>query len=351
LDKPKKILIVQTAFLGDLILTTPLIRETKKIFPLSDLYVVALPQYSDVLKNNPYVCEIIEFDKRKSKLRELIKTAKKLKKLQIDLAISPHRSATTAALLKLSKVKRIIGFKGFFSFLYDDAVSVPEEGLTIEKNLKLLSIFSDKDFDIKTEIYPTSKDYEKAREWLLSFGINFNYPIVGLAPGSVWETKKWKKEYYAEVARNLKSEKYNVVFIGDKKEALLCEEIISLAQAEMPNLAGKTNLLESAALVSHFDLLICNDSGAMHIANAMSCDVFAFFGPTVKAFGFFPYRENDKVFEVNLKCRPCSSHGGKECPLKHHNCMKLIYPNIVLEEIYKKFSEFKESKAKRLIFP
>lgn len=351
LRNPNNILIVQTAFLGDLILTTPLIRETKNLFPSSNLFVVALPQYAGVLKNNPHIKEIIPFDKRNAKLKELIKTSKRLKELKIDLAITPHRSFTTSVLLFLAKPKFIIGFKSnLLTIFYDKAISYPDEGLTIAKNLKLLSPIEDKKYEISTELFPSAEDFSRVKRILMEANFDLDKPFISIAPGSVWETKKWKKEYYAELIAKLSEKKYNLILIGDKNEQSLCDEILRQANVTALNVAGKTSLLESAALISLCDLTICNDSGALHLANAMETDVFAFFGPTVKNFGFYPYRENDKVFEVELECRPCSSHGGNKCPLKHHNCMKLILPDFVLKEVESKFENFKESKAKRILF-
>jgi len=103
------------------------------------------------------------------------------------------------------------------------------------------------------------------------------------------------------------------------------------------NLAGDLTLLESAALISKVDLVVSNDSAPLHIANAVKTDVFTIFGPTVKEFGFYPYRKNDKIFEVDLECRPCGKHGGKECPLGHFKCMLEVKPEIIWKEIKNKF--------------
>jgi len=98
------------------------------------------------------------------------------------------------------------------------------------------------------------------------------------------------------------------------------------------------SILESAAVVGLCDLMICNDSGALHMANAMKTDVFAFFGPTVQSIGYFPFRETDFVFELNMECRPCSSHGGRKCPLGHHLCVKDISPETVFDKVVERFS-------------
>ena len=128
-----------------------------------------------------------------------------------------------------------------------------------------------------------------------------------------------------------------MVFIGSPEERSICEQIDPGSRTL--NLAGKLSLLESAAVISKCDLMVCNDSGAMHIANAVKTDVFVFFGPTVQRIGYSPFGERDEVFELPLECRPCSSHGTKTCPLGHHDCMKLIYSETVLAKVQEKFGE------------
>jgi len=132
-------------------------------------------------------------------------------------------------------------------------------------------------------------------------------------------------------------QKFNLIFIGAIEERKLCEGIIQTSGIKAVNLAGKASILESAAVIGKCALMICNDNGAMHIANAMKTDVFAFFGPTVKSFGFFPFQENDEVFEIEMDCRPCRSHGGNKCPLGHHLCMKNIEPEFVFKKVIERF--------------
>ena len=132
----------------------------------------------------------------------------------------------------------------------------------------------------------------------------------------------------------LKKENIYFVFLGSNKERSLCRRIIRGAELKNAvNLAGKTGILEAAAIVDCCDLLVGNDSGPMHIANAVKTDVIALFGPTDRTLGFFPYRPNDKVFEQDLPCRPCSKHGGPKCPKGHFKCMKDLDAFWVGEEI------------------
>lgn len=161
--------------------------------------------------------------------------------------------------------------------------------------------------------------------------------MVAIAPGSVWFTKRWPNNYYKELASELANSGYFIVLTGSRNEQYLCEEIKPIRNSV--NFSGKLSILESAELIRRCEFIICNDSGALHIANAVKTKVYTFFGPTVKTIGYAPFRKNDHVFETELKCRPCGSHGGKSCPEKHHNCMRKITPELVLSKIQKDFKE------------
>ncbi len=328
-----KILIIHTAFLGDVILITPLIRATKILFPNSEIDVLVIPQTQDVLKQNPHINEILVFDKRKHKIVNFIKTLSILRKKHYDIALLPHSSMTTSFLVFFSHIKTRVGFKRWLSsLLLTHRVQFRKQVHRIQKNLDLLTPFSTEVFDIQTELFPDADDFEKA-DILLS-GLDQAKKKIAFAPGSVWHTKRWLETYYQELAKNLTEAGFSIILVGSPEEMDLCDRI--KPESDAINIAGHTTVLESAAILQKCDLLISNDCGAVHIANAMKTDVFAIFGPTVKQYGFFPNRERDIVFEVNIPCRPCSLHGGQKCPQGHHNCMKLIKP----EEIFQKIKIF-----------
>jgi heptosyltransferase II len=335
MNVPGKILIVQTAFIGDVILITPLIRAVKSIFPDAAVDALVIPQTAPVLENNPWLENVITFDKRRRKIRSLIALRSLLRSNAYDLVLTPHSSLTTGLLLYFSSIPRRVGFRrGLAAYLLTDAVPHRTDCHKAEKNLDLLSPFSGERFPMQTELFPDA-DAEAEAERLLDEYAD-TQPLVAIAPGSVWATKRWPKEYYIELTRRLSESAVQTVFIGGGAERGLCAEIIEAAGARALNLAGRTTLLESAAVVARCALLVSNDSGALHIANAMRTDVFAFFGPTVRRFGYYPFRENDRVFETDLSCRPCGSHGGRTCPLGHHDCMKMITPNAIIQNVLKK---------------
>ncbi len=327
-----KILVIQTAFLGDAILTTPLLRELKVLFPDSIIDILCIPQTKIIFETNPNIRKILLFDKRKlfRKIISIPKVILKIRKEKYDLAISIQSSLTSSLFMVWGKIENRIGFSRQ-KFL---TIPIPHtKGLhKIQKILRLLEPFTDyTKIPMQTEIFFTDSELEKVRNLLHK---KEKKKYIGIAPGSIWFTKRWFKEYFTELIAYLEKTEVEICLIGGKDDIDLCEEIKSNGKAL--NFAGKLNIRESAALISEMDLMLTNDSAPLHIANAVKTDVFAIFGPTVKRLGFYPYRKKDKIIEVNFDCRPCGTHGGKKCPLGHHNCMRLITPEYVFYLISRK---------------
>jgi len=332
-----KILIVQTAFIGDVILITPLIRAIKKHFSAALLDIIVVPQTADLLQNNPHINSTIIFDKKKNKLLSFFSILKTLRSEKYDIAFLTHSSSTSALLTLLAGIPVRVGFDRWLSrkFLTKRVKHIPNV-FKIEKYLNLLSPYTSEKSSIQTELFPTVELIDKAKQ-ITSNLKSKTKKLIAVAPGSVWFTKRWPEEYFAELVTKLTKDNFGIIFIGSKEESDICERI--QPESNSINLAGELSLLESAAIVNECDLMICNDSGAMHIANAMKTDVLAFFGPTVKKIGYFPFRTSDIVLERNLDCRPCGSHGADKCPLGHFECMKLIKPDYVSKVIQNKFTE------------
>ena len=154
------------------------------------------------------------------------------------------------------------------------------------------------------------------------------------------ETKKWPGEYFSELLDLLAGDDISIFFIGSADDRSLCGRIIEeSSNRHCYNFAGELGLSLSAALIGLLDLMVTNDSAPLHMSNAVDTPVLAFFGPTVKEYGCYPYRDDDKMLEVDLDCRPCGTHGGKACPLGHHDCMRAIRPEIVYKEIMRYVDE------------
>lgn len=328
-DDRIKILLVQTAFLGDIILTTPLIIALKKSFPESHLALLTTPTGEEALSGLPELDEIITYDKHNSEkgALALFKKASGIREKQFDIAISPHRSYRTALLLALSRIPVLVGFKtASLSSVYHFRIARPKNLHEVERNLNLLQPVLElpENFDRRIRL-PLPQNFD-----LNSFGIRANRrPLIGIAPGSAWKTKRWPEERYAELAKMLKARGCEVLILGEQKEQALCSRIEGLSEGVI-NLCGRTSLKELFGIISSLDLLISNDSAAVHIASAFSTPVIVIFGPTVPEFGFGPWKTTNRIIQKKLDCRPCHHHGPRKCPEKHFQCMM----GIEVEEVF-----------------
>lgn len=354
------ILIIQTAFLGDLILTTPLIREIKSLYPNAQIDLLAIPQTAGILKGNPHLRQVFTFNKRdkKRKSSEFKKLAQTLKEKRYDLAMVPHSSFTTARLLKKIQIPFSIGYDRtpLAPWFFNVIIKKRKGLLEIEKLLDLCrplylqqgkkSALSEKFFSarsLQTELYPSPEDDKRAQEFLAGLDKN---SLIAVAPGSVWETKKWPLAYFKELVSLLLKNDFGVVLIGGPDDQELGDEIMSQVEKKgrLVNTIGKTSLMESAALIANCSLIVSNDSAPLHIGNATQVPVVAIFGATSPLFGFAPFRNEDRIFENNtLYCQPCRIHGSKSCPESHFRCMLETKPEQVFAAI-KNFSRQHQQK-------
>lgn len=341
--KFNRILVIQTAFLGDVILATPVLKALKITFPGAQVDVITIPETSIIFENNPNVSGQLIFDKKQSikKIISFFRTVALLRKNRYDAAISIQSSITSTMLMVFGGIPVRVGFERQ-KFL-TRKVTEKSDIHTRVRYLRLLEPFSQNIFNSQTEIFWSHQEEQKAQNLVESYKKN-DYFLIGIAPGSVWHTKKWLKEYFVELLKLLTDKQVKIFMIGGKNETLLCSEIIEQSNNSATIVAGSFSAIESAALVSKLDLMITNDSAPLHIANAVKTDVIAFFGPTMPNHGFYPYRENDKIMEIDLYCRPCSKHGGKKCPEKHFRCMRDITPQMVYDEIIEHKNEILREK-------
>lgn len=335
----RKILVYQTAFIGDVILTLPLVQFLKKKYPTVAIDFVVTKRASDVLQNHPDINEVIIYDKygEDKGLKGFKRITSLLKSKKYDAAIVPHRSIRSALLIYLSKIKTRIGFNRsagriFFTHIVKYRYDLHE----VERNISLL-----KPFLIETQkkeaprLYPSISDKKVVDKILFEEEILETNRLIGIAPGSVWNTKRWTKEGYLQLVRKLISEKYVVCLIGGKEDVKLCNEIIhNTFIGGVINLAGKLTLLQSAELIRRCRVLISNDSSPVHLAAGVDTPVVAIFGATAPEFGFAPYSDGSVVIEtLGLNCRPCAIHGGKQCPVGTFDCMKRITHEMVYEKV------------------
>ena len=337
------ILIIHTAFIGDIVLSTALISKVKEKYPDSDIYYLTTPLGKEILKNNPKIKEIIVYDKRgKDKgFGAFISFVRKIRKLKIDVCLTPHRYLRSSILSLLSGASIRVGYDiASLSFVYNKKIKYNKTKHEVEK---LLSFVDDSPKRFELEMYPSEKDKIKIDTILKNFFQNKK--IILIAPGSKWFTKRWPEEYFKTLIQNLvKRDDLLIVITGGKEE----KEIELNLDSKVLDLRGEISLLELAELIKRAILVVSNDSAPIHITSAFpDTRIVGIFGPTVKEFGFFPWSKNSKVFEIKgLYCRPCAIHGGNSCPEKHFRCMKEITPNLIENEIYNYIADIENKKVK-----
>lgn len=339
----EKILLVQTAFIGDVVLTTPLIKAVKKKFSNSKLSVLVIPQTAELLMNNPYVDEVIVYDKRgqEKSLHAFFQLVNKIKQEKFDLALVPHRSYRSSFLVFLSKIPERIGFdKNQANFFLTKKVTYQNNLHEIDRNLSLIQANGLKLEEKLPELFPDKNNFTTVENFLTENEVKLADPLIAIAPGSTWATKRWLLEGFAKVADWLiQKEKAKVVLIGSKEDEKLANDIGNLMQTKPVVACGKLSLLESAVLLSKCKLLLANDTAPVHMAVAMKTPVVEIYGSTVPAFGFYPYGDGHLIIEKNLPCRPCGIHGHQKCPLGHFRCMKEISAEEVFNTVVKKLKE------------
>ncbi len=311
-----RILIIQTAFLGDVILATPVISEMKRLFPDSTIDVLVKKGNEALLQNNPHLNKILVFDKSKGKYRSILQLIRQFRSRKYDLVINLQRFGSSGIITALSGAKKKYGFKkNPFSFAFTKTFDHQiDNGLhEVERNLSVIKEFGPVTKK-RPELFPSKDHFAKISTFT-------SVEFFCFAPASVWFTKQLPKEKWIELIQQ-KSLEGAIYLLGGKDDETLCQEIIDLAKiSNAQNLAGKLNLLESAAMMSKAKRNFVNDSGPLHLASAMNAPVTAFFCSTIPGFGFGPLSEDSEIKEVlNLSCRPCGLHGHKACPKGHFKC-------------------------------
>lgn len=321
--------VIQTSFLGDVVLTTPLIAALARLGPVD---VVATPAGAALLQHHPGVRRLVAYDKRGTArgIRGLHRTAREIGD-GLDGAATAYMaqgSLRSATLAFLAGIKARVGFASSAGRrLYTHRVPYHAEWHHAER-LWSLSASAGERVDaahLRPRLYPGAAEHA-AVEALLAGTSAEHRPFIALAPGSVWATKRWP--FYPALARELARD-YALVIVGGAEDADLAGAI-QLEAPDAISAVGKLPLLASAALLSRAKALVTNDSAPQHLASAVGTPTVAIFGPTVPAFGFGPLAPVSLVAEhPAMPCRPCDKHGPAVCPLAHFRCMREQSPESV----------------------
>ncbi len=322
-------LVIQTAFPGDVILTTPLIRRAAERLG-APVDVVVIPQAADVLANNPHVRDVLVFDKkgRDRGLAGFWRLARRLKARRYAAAYLAQTSPRSALLAWLARIPRRIGFRSAKgAWFYTHVVLPLGEVHQIERLLALADGAPDRR---EPEIYPSARDREAVDALLAETGIEGAFVV--LAPGSAWGTKRWP--FYPELARALAPEVALAIVggPGDRADARAIRN--ALRGLPVADGAGRLSLLQSGELIRRATVLVANDSAPVHLASATRTPTVEIYGPTVPQFGFATRSLHSRIVEPDpMPCRPCHPHGPAVCPLVHHRCMRDTPVGTVLAEV------------------
>lgn len=330
-----RVLVVQTAFLGDMILTLPLLDLLRSTGAASPLAVLAAPAGARLLETQGAADVLIEFDKRQADSGPVgtLRAARAAREFRADAVLIPHRSFRSAAIAALAGSPRRIGFdESGGRALLTESLPYRAHEHEIERVASLATALG-------VELPPGRVPFrirvpEDARERIeRTLAANTGCPLALLAPGSRWTTKRWPAERYAALADRLAGAGFRVVLAGGEADAEVSAAVASLSDTETLDTTGRISVAEWLALVERSTIVISNDSAAAHAAAGTGVAAVAVFGPTVPAQGFAPYTDRARVIEVDLECRPCGKHGAEHCARGTLQCMMDVSVDEVLNGV------------------
>jgi heptosyltransferase-2 len=323
-----RILIIQTAFIGDVILATALLEKLHARFPAARIDFVLRKGNEGIFLGHPFLHEVLIWDKSNRRWAGFWQLVWQVRRNKYDFVVNLQRFFSSGLLTVLSGGRITSGFdKNPLSFLFSHRAPhrYGSEGIFIhetERNDQLISMVTDEQV-FKPRLYP-----EKVK---LASGNSPQDRYITVSPGSVWFTKQLPVEKWVEFIDRV-GEATPIYLLGGKAEYELCNEIVrQTARENITNLAGSLSLLESAALMAGALMNYTNDSAPLHLASAVNAPVVGIFCSTIPAFGFTPLSDNAHLAETaeELPCRPCGNHGKKSCPKGHFRCSQIAVDELL----------------------
>ncbi|MCB0330733.1 MAG: glycosyltransferase family 9 protein [Bdellovibrionales bacterium] len=329
----KRILVVQTAFLGDLVLSTPVYDALGELYPDAELELLTTGAGKLLFASDPRFSAVTALEKRGHSfgVRSFLEVRKHLRLSKFDAAFSLHRSFRTSLLLSSSRIPRRVGFQDAVgASLYSEQVKRKSEGHAVERLLSLLEEDWNRSGLAMEALY--NRPLRLVRE---SSGSEFAGCIV-LVPGSAWKTKQWHWSNYRLLATELVRSGSQVVVTGTAEERELCH-LVADGLDGVINLAGELSLPQFVGVIFGAAGLVCNDSFALHVSSAAQIPTVAVFCATSPSFGFGPWKNPFAVVveKSGLWCKPCRRHGGKQCPTGTEHCMR----GVSAREVYMALAE------------
>ncbi|MCE1190055.1 MAG: glycosyltransferase family 9 protein [Ignavibacteria bacterium] len=324
-----RILVIHTSFLGDAILALPFIQELAKVYAGHAIDVITSPRGKDIFAASPYVTRVLVLDKRGEhrSLLKSIKFARALRNEGYGKVYSLHRSFRTALLVWALKIPVSLGFDtSAAAFVYTRKVAYHKNWHEVARNLAFLDETKyEENWKIQPEII--SAGFRTLVDEILS-GLNIQPGFIAIAPGSVWQTKRYPQEHFLTLIRKFQTNGFTIVLLGGKDEEKTCDWLSD--QTDCVTLAGKLPIVAVKELLERAALLITNDSGLTHLGMSAACRVLTIYCSTIPEFGFYPYSPHSAyIGKIDIPCKPCGIHGHKACPEKHFACGYQLMPDDV----------------------
>jgi heptosyltransferase-2 len=319
----QKILVIQTAFIGDAVLATGILEKLHITYPTAAIDFMVRKGNESLFTYHPFLNNVIVWDKTKSKYKHLFDLLKQIRATKYDVVVTVQRYAATGFLTAFSKATKTIGFdKNPLSFLFTTKVkhivSNAQNPLhEIARNQMLINSIASGEA-MKPKLYPTNIDEQNVAAYAIQ-------PFICIAPASVWFTKQFPIHKWVELVNELLPTK--IYLLGAKNDVTMCNEIIAKGNHQnIENLSGKLSFLQSAALMERAHMNYVNDSAPMHFASAVDAPTTAVYCSTLPSFGFGPLSTIKFIVETSdqLDCKPCGLHGQASCPKQHFNCANTI---------------------------
>ncbi len=331
----KKIAIIRLSSIGDIVLTTPLIRAVRKTYPEAVIDFIVKEQFVDLVKTNPHLTNVLTFN-HTAGWKELRSLKKLIRKENYDLLVDLHKNPRSVYLRTGSRASTIVKHKKDYwkrTLLIWFGINRFKTGLPIYlryfRALEPFDISPDRD---GAEIHVPQQTAEKIHARFMRDGLRADRPVLILCPGAGYSTKRWTPEGFAEAGDHF-CKKYSagVVILGGESDRAVCSRVQGLMMNRSVNYAASFTLLETAAALKLGSVVITNDTGLLHMAQAINKPVVALFGSTSRELGYFPFPEKSFVIEKDISCRPCTHNGRNNCPKKHFKCMNEITPEEVIQ--------------------
>ena len=336
----QRIAVWNTAFLGDAVLTLPLLQSLRLRYPEAAIDYYVRGGLASLFEAHPAISTVFSYDKRATDkgVLSLFRLGREIAARKYSLWLSPHTSLRSAAVALASRAPVRVGYSepAYNKIAYTCRVDRHfGQGHEVERILRLLEPLGPGPVSAWPEIALPQAAHEKAQAFFSALPPG---PVVGMHPGSVWASKRWPVEHFAALAaRAIDHGVQTVIFAGKGEEEALAKAVVgrvrelrgNAAEPLLHDLSAQISLVELAAFISRLDCYVGNDSGPMHMAWCLRTPVVTIFGPTAREFGFTPRGEKDCIVDVDEPCRPCGRHGHTQCPEGHHRCMLRVSPEAV----------------------